>query len=82
MSLNPFFFQIYPHEHPESIEFKPLIERSPMEQVRWWALVANRLARQERALYTRSEESRFPEVAFDLWRMLKEIDNGADFQRA
>lgn len=67
---------LHPDEHPESMTFKPLAERSALEQARWWALLSKRLDRQERALYSRDEEARLPEVSFDLWRLLKETDNG------
>lgn len=67
---------LHPDEHPESMNYKPLASRSPLEQARWWALMAKRVDRQERALYTRGEEDRLPEVSFDLWRLLKEAGHG------
>lgn len=74
LSWNALF--LHPDEHPDSMNFKPLSERSPREQARWWALFSKRLDRQERALYSREEEARIPEVSFDLWRLLKESGNG------
>lgn len=61
---------------PRSPEFRPVHERSPLEQARWWALASKSVARRERALYSREEEARLPEISFDLWRMLKESGNG------
>ena len=74
------FFSIGSHtdEHPASPDFVPLERRSPIEQARWWALMSKRIGRRERALYSRSEDAKFREVSFDLWRMLKEADNGKD----
>lgn len=76
MPLNYSFFLLRPEEHPGSLEFKPVSDRTPIEQARWWALISKRLDRQERALYSRDEEDRLPEVSFDLWRLLKESGSG------
>lgn len=61
---------------PASPDFRPVKDRSPIEQARWWALASKSAGRRERALYSPEEEARMPEVSFDLWRMLKEAKNG------